>query len=588
MLWVLPIACVWTSRPHLNQANLIAEGNLGESSSYRQVLASSAEGNSVNPFPSVIGGRFDGAGTFRFPNLTVSPGKLVIAESNCAFIFRDCPTWDSVSYDLNQFKATFASTAGPASLSGNVNDERITVENGGAEFTVTSTDAPYLTWPEGSVATQVPTPNLHWVLLSWPKQSSPVLLSLSGSEVSSFKVSGSPGAWKITSSAPLKFARFSCPFGEAQFATTDAGTLGNMADRFKRLQAFALRSPAILKRWVVQKGQRDWRSEWDFDGTAVVPPQLLQSRSAGFPLLLETELVALPTDKQAPAHLYTKGPRLVVDFPQFYSIPGMGWLSTGGEISPPLNKPAVSNSSPENFQNGSASEPNLRADIAFSYSPYSQHYYPSRSKVDSFAQVLHTWMAEFARTQDPNVGNADELAAQLLTRFDSLSWRLDPQETPTDPGTRESEDEIQELGSELILIQGMAQKNPEYLVIGAMMQSALAADQFPRRLPIWATKGRFGFFGTDGKEPVQISSSGAFNQGVILSYPVKGRSAIASRIIVPTGYHVVATTGTQSLTETRLTEYTEEIVISPVSGSQTSSVQILPQPVPEPKAPGRN
>ena len=110
----------------------------------------------------------------------------------------------------------------------------------GIGLKLTSIQAPYLGWDEGSVGPGVPTPNLQWVLVSFRDSQPPLLLAVQGPK-EAFRISGKPGDWRLRSATPYQgWVRVTAPLGLRPFATNTASSLGALTLQVKPLLKYLM------------------------------------------------------------------------------------------------------------------------------------------------------------------------------------------------------------------------------------------------------------------------------------------------------------------------------------------------------------
>jgi hypothetical protein len=129
----------------------------------------------------------------------------------------------------------------------------------GVRLLCQSTSAPYLTWGQGSVADGVPTPVASWLGLSFRDRQPAFVLGMpSGGHP--FQVSGSPGAWEISSPTFTGWLRIALPRGRFAEPTNTAASLGRLATACREGEVlFTRMAPELL----------GFQAEADADGSGV-------------------------------------------------------------------------------------------------------------------------------------------------------------------------------------------------------------------------------------------------------------------------------------------------------------------------------
>ncbi|MCH7944661.1 MAG: hypothetical protein IIC73_01410 [Armatimonadetes bacterium] len=98
----------------------------------------------------------------------------------------------------------------------------------GFQFTVTSLRNPFLSWSEGSVGPDVPTPESKWVLVSFQDRQPPIMLVFDKLP-SGVVVRGSAGQWRIETTGHFEgWIRFCLPLGQYARPGMSAASLGRI------------------------------------------------------------------------------------------------------------------------------------------------------------------------------------------------------------------------------------------------------------------------------------------------------------------------------------------------------------------------
>jgi len=175
----------------------------------------------------------------------------------------------------------------------------------GVGFRLNSTSAPYLTWKEGSVGANVPTPALKWILVSFRDDQPPLLISLLGSPAP-FKVSGRPGDWRLrTEGLYAGWVRVAAPIGTTSQATNSATALGQLKERVLPLAPYLSDAPPQLEKVDIAEDPTSVTATWTFDRPyAVVPVPALLANLGGYGLKLDSPTIRLDSsDPEGPTSI---------------------------------------------------------------------------------------------------------------------------------------------------------------------------------------------------------------------------------------------------------------------------------------------
>lgn len=206
----------------------------------------------------------------------------------------------------------------------------------GIRFDIASTGAPYLSWAEGSVGADIPTPDTSWVLVSFKNPQPPVLLCFLGGPAS-VTLTGKPGDWHLVSDKPYAgWVRAVLPFGSEPIAAGGASALGQQTQRLtKSLAAWQRDAPHLTG--FSAKGDADGVSAyWTFDGPgALVPSAALLAPQGGYKLQVASKLVSLDGETADGPRAAVAGNSLAIRFP-VKRVPNGRPLAIGAvHIDPP-------------------------------------------------------------------------------------------------------------------------------------------------------------------------------------------------------------------------------------------------------------
>ncbi len=164
----------------------------------------------------------------------------------------------------------------------------------GFSFTLSALSGPFLSWPDGSVGPDVPTPKAKWVLISFRDAQPPVLLGFLGPPCA-VEVSGKSGRWRIRSEGAYRgWIRVVAPLGIVPFAAHGASQLGAAVQRIKASATyFSDPVPRPISFETIEDAQ-GVEAKWTFDRVgAVVPVAALLAPLGGYPLRILSQVKRL-------------------------------------------------------------------------------------------------------------------------------------------------------------------------------------------------------------------------------------------------------------------------------------------------------
>lgn len=178
----------------------------------------------------------------------------------------------------------------------------------GFSLTFQSERAPFISWAEGSVGPEVPTPKLNWAAFSWPEAKVPLVVATPAGEAA-WQVVPRNGLWSLES-VDQEFEgwiRIVLPLGIRPFETPTASELGRLASASLNqdgpLYGFLPRQRSTQ---VIEEGRLLLlRTELSQDG-ALVPPYLLQERAGAPKIQSETQTLRFPTPERTRSRLKGK------------------------------------------------------------------------------------------------------------------------------------------------------------------------------------------------------------------------------------------------------------------------------------------
>lgn len=186
----------------------------------------------------------------------------------------------------------------------------------GLVLKLSSEQAPFLSWEEGSVGVDVPMPPARWVLVSFRDNQPPIVLCfLSGP--AELVVKGKSGEFGLTTTKPYKgWIRVIAPTGTAPRATSTAKALGELAKLVKKQINTWLVWPAQLKKTEVVGDSLGVVAKWTFDKSgAVLPYPSLLAPLGGYLLKVKSDYEKLDIFTEEGPVCVAKSTEIAIRFP---------------------------------------------------------------------------------------------------------------------------------------------------------------------------------------------------------------------------------------------------------------------------------
>jgi hypothetical protein len=357
----------------------------------------------------------------------------------------------------------------------------------GVEFRLTSTASPYLTWSEGSVTTQVPTPTAPWLALSFRDNQPPVVFGFPDGPAS-FTVTGRPGAW-IIQSAPdyAGWVRVALPMGTQPQATAGAAALGRLAQSAQANEALWTRRVPTLVETTVESDAQSVTATWRFDSEGpLVPRGAFLAELGGYPLKVQSPTRRLSIAIDGEPIEVLEGRELTIRFP-IRQIPHGRAVTLGdtpghplGTISP-LDIPSVAELALENLFSARDNLTRKSADEAISQylaealyieERWTQQKLPYQADGDGIdLAAAHGFLMQALSLSSPQPLDQNSLLTSVTWRQDWYSWLP----YVADPVRARRAAALSALAGALCL-------EPERRLQAAMFQAGLSAE---RGLNVW-------------------------------------------------------------------------------------------------------
>lgn len=185
----------------------------------------------------------------------------------------------------------------------------------GFRFRLTSTTAPFLTWPDGSLDanTEYATPPAPWVVVSFRDRQPPVLLTFL-TEPTGVRLTGKTGDWWISSEGPWAgWIRVLAPLGDRAFPTLGAADLGRLSQEIRPILSIATQPAASITDFRVTEEGQSLVAEWTFDQPhAIVPTPAFLAQIGGYTLNTASKTLTLSARTPQGPMVITDEPRLVL------------------------------------------------------------------------------------------------------------------------------------------------------------------------------------------------------------------------------------------------------------------------------------
>jgi len=359
----------------------------------------------------------------------------------------------------------------------------------GIRLRLTTTTAPLLTWPEGSLDanTDYATPPAAWVVVSFRDRQPPVMLGFL-SPPPGVKLTGKAGEWWLTTDPSWSgWVRVSAPLGARAFPTLGAADLGKLTQAIKPMIAAATQPAPVVTGFKVVEDGLTLSAEWTFDRSgAVVPFPAFLSSIGGYQLQLASQTVNPQAPTSLGPFLLTAEPKLTLRgvarrVPTGRALPlGLATeapLSTASFLDPPsVTELALTNlmGHTEKVVRDLAEQTvgEFLTEGTYTLEPGTQQKLPfdaAGNGVDltaAHALLFQSTLSTVRATSDPN-----SLLTSVIWRRDWLTWRLWCED-----------DTKRRRAMALAALAAAISPEPERRWEGVMFQAGLAAE---RGLAIW-------------------------------------------------------------------------------------------------------
>ena len=202
---------------------------------------------------------------------------------------------------------------------------------GGFEFRFNSLLSPYLSWSEGSVGEDVPTPKSSWILVSFRDKQPPVLLIFEDTPAD-LMIQGTSKEWVLTSLEPYSgWIRVCLPLGQYTKQRLTAHSLGEMVKEVEQnIDLWSSEAPSLVN-FQIRTDDESLTAVWTFDKPgALVPPAAMMSRTGGYPIQILTGIKQTGADLWDGPTVFTTEPKFAVKFP-YRRVPSGRSITVGAK-----------------------------------------------------------------------------------------------------------------------------------------------------------------------------------------------------------------------------------------------------------------
>lgn len=356
------------------------------------------------------------------------------------------------------------------------------------ELKLTSLTSPALTWTEGSVLADVPTPNLKWCLLSFQDNQPAWMLSVPDG-MAGWEIKGKPGAWRLKSKGLKGWVRFGLPLGTAPRPTPSAASMGQLVKDVEPIvEHFSRPAPNLLRLRVVGDMQAV-TATWTYDQPLAVAPIAARfAESGGYPIGIDSPLIGTRIQtEEGPCDL-VKGTELRIRFP-IRRIPTGRALVKGGSAAAlgtvsPFDVPSLVELSFENLlgyrdvQTLKTAEDCLTeflGQAAFKTEPWTGQQLPYEKEGRALDLIAaQGLLCEVMTTVRRGETEPNALLTSLQWRTDWTTWQLNS----VDP-------KVNRRAGAIVAFSGAFSPSPEKRLAAAMLQAGLSAE---RGLQAWKVR----------------------------------------------------------------------------------------------------
>jgi hypothetical protein len=354
----------------------------------------------------------------------------------------------------------------------------------GLELDLRCAVTPYLSWKDGSVAANVPTPSCQWLLLSFANDQPPIVLGFSGAHCS-LTISGVPGSYRITCPEFSGWLRLMLADGLRPVHANDAASLGKLVEPVAlESERWSAPTPRVLKQTIVPD-ERGLDAMWEFSGPgAIVPPAALLGELGGYPLAVLSHHHTVGSDPEAGPIEEVDGNVLKIRFPVREVKPGRSLgLSARGQAGvqaretssqdgglPRIIDLALSSldasSDPSIIRRADELSSSYLSTTSYTVEPFTGQQLPFDAAGTGLEQAAAFSLLGQATLTALNSQEPNALFTSVSCRRDWWTWVL---WSPDDAAGRRS--------SALAAVAGALSHDPVNRLLGAMLEAGLDAQR---------------------------------------------------------------------------------------------------------------
>lgn len=177
-------------------------------------------------------------------------------------------------------------------------------------------ECPFLSWSEGSVGADVPTPPTKSILISFRDDQPPLLLSFPQTP-GAFIISGTPGHWILrTTDLEYHWMRVAAPLGETGYPTPNVASLGELSRKLAPVQSYFAGSDATLLNVTTTQDGTSITADWHYNQPgALIPPSAFFAPLGNDPIEVLSPITNLAADDEDGPMLASTTSDLKIRFP---------------------------------------------------------------------------------------------------------------------------------------------------------------------------------------------------------------------------------------------------------------------------------
>jgi hypothetical protein len=393
----------------------------------------------------------------------------------------------------------------------------------GIRLRICSTASPYLSWDEGSVGKDLPTPDTRWMVVSFQEKQFPLVLGFPDAPCS-LKITGKPANWVLASGENYQgWVHVGLPMGMKSVSANSAASLGVLTESMHAQESLYAEPAPAIKGLTIEEDRQSVTATWSFDRPgAVVPPAAILAPIGDYPISILSPVVSISAPTIDGPLAVCKGRELKIRFP-VRRIPtgralalGLGRKEPIGTVSPDdvpsIFDLAVENLlSPRDTQTRKAAEDALAeflANASLTEEPSTKQLLPyAASGVGIDLAAAHALLMQSLTSTKTATSEANSLLTSLSWRTDWSTWLVSVDDV----------DLARRAGCIGAVAAAMCPE-PERRLSAGQWQAGLAAQ---RGLGLWRRRNGFS-----QESPQWLEAALGVRQGLfgLRDHPVEGRA----------------------------------------------------------------